>query len=69
MANVIIGGQALSLLLTLLVTPVAYTIFDDMSRIFWKVMRFFGRLFGGKEPDPVKPPRKMEKEAPVTSAH
>jgi HAE1 family hydrophobic/amphiphilic exporter-1 len=37
-AKVIIGGQALSLLLSLLVTPVAYTYFDDLGRLF---RRFF----------------------------
>ncbi len=40
---VIFGGQSLALLLTLLVTPVAYSLFDDASKV---------RIFGRRKEDP-----------------
>ncbi len=56
-ASVIIGGQTLALLLTLIGTPVTYSLFDDIveARIFSRAGNAVGRLFGRKqeEPEPV----------------
>jgi HAE1 family hydrophobic/amphiphilic exporter-1 len=49
---IIFGGQSLALLLTLLVTPVAYSLFDDAARI-----RVFGRRAAQPEPAALQPSR------------
>lgn len=73
-AIVVIGGQSLSLLLTLLVTPVAYSIFDDLAS--WVHRRATVRqrhIAPGMEPEasiasePIAPSSEVAKARPAHS--
>jgi HAE1 family hydrophobic/amphiphilic exporter-1 len=51
-AKVIVGGQMLSLLITLLITPVAYSLFDDLGRV--QVRRRLRALAARAVPRPLR---------------
>jgi len=61
MAKVILGGQLLSLFLSLLITPVSYSLWDDISRSSGQLRRSIGRrLTVTRKP---KPPPVIVEEA------
>jgi HAE1 family hydrophobic/amphiphilic exporter-1 len=64
MAKVILGGQMLSLLLSLLVTPVAYSIWDDLLK-FGKKLR---TRFGSRREKTTTPPATAQAEPTETHA-
>ena len=61
--TIVIGGITLSTMLTLLVIPCSYTIFDDLSH---EISKARYRLFGGNPPaGPGASPAEEEAEAPT----
>jgi hypothetical protein len=57
MAKVIVGGQALSLLLSLLITPIGYSLLDDLA--LWR------RSWGRKRKPEAEPEAPAQLERPI----
>ncbi|HUQ32496.1 MAG TPA: efflux RND transporter permease subunit [Pyrinomonadaceae bacterium] len=67
-AVVVIGGQTLSLLLTLIVTPVAYSLFDDLrAASTWRTVALPARFISTRARAVFERRRKSKAEAETTS--
>ena len=62
-AGPVVGGQILSLLLTLLATPIAYTLFDDASVKLKRLFRMKPRPDSETGADEIRVPETLPHEA------